>query len=188
MTTIDVLATTERYRWIDHTEDMLLRYDSIMFPDEQHLLYSDAKITNHITYQDEREAYLFNSEGYFNVLKDGLAKEKVTPDMAFYEVERRAVILSAYAVRLRAWEIYDPPLRSLHELMRDDRVPWKWRKLIFEDSKLRALELRSRGALRKTRDGLNSAQSVDLSIVATLANQAYRSGQPTVWLRPFVLT
>ena len=188
MKTIETLAKTEGAHWIDHTEDMLLRFDEVMFPDKQHLLYSDTNITNHITYQDEHEAYLFNSKGYFDVLKVGLIKDEVRPEMAFYEVQRRAVILSAYAVRLRAWEIFRMPLRSLQELVRDERVPWAWRKLICQHPTLKGYDHKCRGALLRTSEGRCAAQNIDLSIVSTLANQAYRASYPTEWLRPFVLT
>lgn len=187
-TSIDVLAVDEGARWITETENLLLRLDSIMFPTEQHAVYSDADITGHITYQGEHEAYFFNSTGYFNALKASFLKTNITPHMSYYEAQRHAVVLSAYAVRLRAWDLYRVPIRSLPGALCDDRIPWEVRRSLQRNEKVREYAYLSRGRLRTITSGRVAAESVDLIIISMLANHAYRNAIPIEWLRPFVLT
>ncbi len=187
-TTIDVLAVNEGSHWIHHTENLLLHLDALMFPSEQHAVYTHADITGHITYQSEHEAYFFNSAKYFEALKMTFLRENISPDMSFYEAQRRAVVLAAYAVRLRAWELYRVPMRSLSVAICDERIPWEVRRSLRQNEKVGTYDRLSRGRLRTMTSGRIAAENLDLVIVSSLANHAYRNGIPMDWLRPFILT
>ena len=185
---IDLLAIDEGAYWITETENLLLHLDSIMFPTEQHAVYSDAKISGHITYQGEHEAYFFNSTEYFEALKASFLKTNITPEISYYEAQRHAVVLSAYADRLRAWDLYRVPIRSLPKALCDDRIPWEVRRSLQRNEKVKEYSHLSRGRLRTLTSGRVAAESVDLIIIAMLANHTYRNGIPIELLRPFVLT
>lgn len=188
MMTIDILASQEGAQWIDHTENLLLNFDATMFPEEKHLIYTTSDIDGDITYQDEHEAYLFNSVQYFEGLKNRLVQYNIPVQESFYEVQRTAVALSAYATRLRAWELFAVPLRTLPDVCRDERIPWDARRMLRSSQEVQRFAEKTLGARRNLPSGIAASRSIDLTIVATLANYAYRNGLPTEWLRPFILT
>jgi len=187
MMTIDQLASQEGEHWLEHTENLILRFDAVMFPDEQHKIFTTSDIQGEITYQDEHETYLFNGTQYFEKLKKQLERANLPPEASYYEVQRTAVILSACAVRLRAWELFSVPLRTIPETLGDNRIPWEIRRTLNNRKEIRALMDMSRGSLQHLPSGVKALQNIDLAVVASLSRHMYSHGLPIEWLRPFIL-
>lgn len=174
--------------WADYTENVILQYDAMMFPEEIHHIFSKADIRGHITYQDEHEMYLFNSDVYIRDIEQMMHKHGTPLNHEFDEVKRLAAILSVFAARLRAWELFHPPRRGLTETLRDDRIPWKARRILHKNPQLQERDRRAKGGLRSLSTGRLFSDDVDLIILSTLASYGHRNQMSPEWLRPFILT
>jgi hypothetical protein len=185
-------AAREHEEWLGRTEELLLRYDALMFPGNTIKVVRFAGIKDMrgaIRYynEEDHEAYFFNPVVHLESIENTLKQNETPSEKTLLEVDRMGAILSASAVRLRACKIYAPPLRSFTEVVHDDRIPWPVKVALNQNPTIKRYAKGAKGELNSLYDGIPFAVSFDLAVVGKLASHAFRNDLPIEWLRPFIL-
>jgi hypothetical protein len=173
---------------LDDVEDLLLRLDEAVFPQEAHRILYVLQMDGQLDYYREEDLYLFNQKGYLEALKRFLiSQQKDAHTPVQYKRGKLNIVLAAIGVRKRARALYGVPFLTVHRYQGHPDIPWELKRMTHRYPHILELHRRTLGDLTKLSSGKVAQENLDLTLIGNLASYCYHEALPKEWLRQFIL-